>query len=597
MKKSTLLRKTAYPASPQYADGFAPPAGYGHKMSVSLRNISIKVYGFDGTSWTMLHDTDGVIEDFIADVSYQKYYFESKTVAQQTVRVSFLSSEEVEDAHAFDFGSTSATRKLHHFDDVPVYRGSEQGKFLTVMSDGTLQWLSENESFTIPAEDDGKNNSIVWEGNFNLHGDASLHDDGAGGNLMKTNTTGYANSTWGQHLTDTNPDQMIASFWFKCLDVPSNNIRRDLFGARSGYQGVMAKLVGNGSSINLKSTYSSASNVNPPPSLNYNINLQSNVWYNVVMTLDKVAGVAKTYLNGAVVSEKTGITATANWIAGGPTGKFGLGSTGNANANAATGEAFEFDSFQMVEGYVLSDSEIATIYNDGSDREVVIPSAGQSAPSNSGLEEDSSLTLHGNAQLIDGVLTLDGTSGTYASLPHSTDYDRESGDLTVDFWFNANSLPSANNTYILMSKPTGAHNWNGWVIAYSTQRQDQANSGPLMVDGGIGVFASSQGIGGAPAQPNNFRATVAGGVAANTWHHVALTMPASGDYTIYLNGQSIGSWLPPYKNDSTDTELIFGATRGVGALVKFFPGELDQVSINKSILTASEIYDIHSTGR
>ena len=69
MKKSTLLRKTAYPAMPQYADGFVPPVGYDFKMSVGLRNISIKVYGFDGTSWTMIHDTDGTIEDFIADVS------------------------------------------------------------------------------------------------------------------------------------------------------------------------------------------------------------------------------------------------------------------------------------------------------------------------------------------------------------------------------------------------------------------------------------------------------------------------------------------------------------------------------------------------
>jgi len=252
--------------------------------------------------------------------------------------------------------------------------------------------------------------------------------------------------------------------------------------------------------------------------------------------------------------------------------------------------------------YTASDvNKMLTIMSDGSLAWLLASESftveGGESSSSQGLEEDAGLTLHGNAQLIDGVLTLDGTNGTYASLPHSTDYDRESGDLTVDFWFNADSLPAANNNYILMSKPTGAHDWNGWVIAYSTQRQDQGNSGPLMTDGGIGVYASSQTAGGADAQPNNFRATVVGGVAANTWHHVAVTMPASGDYTIYLNGQSIGSWLPPYKNDSTNTELLFGATKGVGELVKFFPGELDQVSINKSILTASEILDLHGAGR
>ena len=252
--------------------------------------------------------------------------------------------------------------------------------------------------------------------------------------------------------------------------------------------------------------------------------------------------------------------------------------------------------------YTASDvNKMLTIMSDGSLRwllaneSFIIPTEGESTD----LEEEALLALYGNAQLVNGVLTLDGTNGTYASLPHSTDYDRESGDLTVHFWFNADSLPAADSNYTLMSKLTGANDWNGWTISYSTQEQDQGNSGPLMVDGGIGVYASNQGEGGFNAQPNNFRATSAGGVPANSWHHVAVTMPATGDYTIYLNGQSIGSWTPPYRNGSEDTELLFGATKWspVGSFAKFFPGELDQVTITKSILTASEIYNLHDTGR
>jgi len=152
MKKSKLLRKIAYPAAPQHADGFVPPAGHTFKMSVNLRDTSIKVYGFDGSSWTMIHNTDGVISDFITDVTYQKYYFESKTTLPQTVRVSFLSSENKEDIHDFEFGATSNTRKLHHFDDVPIYRGVDVGKFLTIMSDGTLRWLTEGDSYIVESE-------------------------------------------------------------------------------------------------------------------------------------------------------------------------------------------------------------------------------------------------------------------------------------------------------------------------------------------------------------------------------------------------------------------------------------------------------------
>lgn len=214
---------------------------------------------------------------------------------------------------------------------------------------------------------------ILWEDKFTLGGDASLYDDGDAGNVMRTNSTGFAHSTYDEFLSADDPDQMIASFWFKCNDQPSNTIRRDLFGSRDGFKGVMAKLIGDGASIKLKSTYSSGQYTNPPPSKNYTINLQRNVWYNVVITLDKIAGFARTYLNGTMVSEKS-VTSTANWVAGGYTGGFALGSTKVSNDNSATYEIFDFDSFQMTDGFALTDSQIASIYNDGSNREVVIAS-------------------------------------------------------------------------------------------------------------------------------------------------------------------------------------------------------------------------------
>ena len=228
MKKSTLLRKTAYPAMPQYADGFVPPVGYDFKMSVGLRNISIKVYGFDGTSWTMIHDTDGTIEDFIADVSYQKYYFESKTVDQQTVRVSFLSSDDETDTHTFDFGVTSVTRKLHHLGDVPIYRQSQAGKFLTIMSDGSLQWLSEGESFNIPSEggeESQEDSSLV------ANGDATVVDG-----TYQTNG-GYFSALWSDYVSYTGdaPDNtdFTVAFWWKHGETPIAGVTPD-FGLFNG---------------------------------------------------------------------------------------------------------------------------------------------------------------------------------------------------------------------------------------------------------------------------------------------------------------------------------------------------------------------------
>ena len=414
------------------------------------------------------------------------------------------------------------------------------------------------------------------DSNLTLHGNAQLID----GVLHFDGTPGtYASLPHSLDYDRQNGDLTI-SVWFKANSLPNNwnaGLVSKMGNGWSGWITQVSTMSGMTEGGLQTSTWvNGGSNANSRASLPEGIALGQ--WHHAAYVMVQT-GQYKMYFNGQLVKSYNPSYRNTS-----TTGDLRIGGWQNGIYHGYFDGQIEG---VKIEKTARTASDILEEYNSGA------PSA------NPGLEEDAGLTLHGNAQLIDGVLTLDGANGTYASLPHSTDYDRESGDLTVDFWFNADSLPAADNNYILMSKPTGAHDWNGWVIAYSTQRQDQGNSGPLMTAGGIGVFASNQGTGGAVAQPNNFRATVAGGVPANTWHHVAVTMPASGDYTIYLNGQSIGSWLPPYKNDSTNTELLFGATKGfpVGSFVKFFPGELDQVSINKSILTASEIYDLHDAGR
>lgn len=150
MKKTKLTRETAYLAAPQIADGFVPPAGFDYKISVSLHEVDVKIYGFDGQSWSLLHDTDGLIPSYIADIQHQKYYLESKTGSEQLVRVSFLSSED-EDS-GIRTGGTPGNTRFYDIEEIPVYNGSRDGAMLTVMSDGSLAWLLANESFIVPEE-------------------------------------------------------------------------------------------------------------------------------------------------------------------------------------------------------------------------------------------------------------------------------------------------------------------------------------------------------------------------------------------------------------------------------------------------------------
>ena len=370
MKKANLLKKTAFPRVPSISDGFVPLDGFGFKFVVSLSGVDIKIHGFNGSSWELLHETDGLTESYITEVTHQKYFFESKNGEEQTIRVSFLSSEKEENL-GLRAGVSKETRKFHDIEEVPVYRAGMQGKMLTIMSDGSLAWLLANESFVI------------------------------GGN--------------------------------------------------------------------------------PQPPL-------------------------------------------ANLV---------------------------------------------------------------------GLEENPGLTLHGNAQLIDGVLELDGSAGTYASLPHSTDYERESGDMTVNFWFNADSMPAETGA-TFVSKSTGSHAWDGWIIYYSTQGSGVGGTGPAMTNGGVGLYIDQTGSG----QPtHSYRAAPAGGLPTGAWHHVAVTMPATGDYSLFVNGESILSWSPASRNTSTNSSLMFGANAIHQDIGNFFSGKIDGVVIQKQILTAQEISDLHAAGR
>ena len=360
MKKTKLLKKTAFPAVPQLADGFVPPAGFDFKMSVSIREKDIKIYGYTGTQWEMIHNTDGAIDEFIGDVLHQKYYFESKTGVEQPVRVSFLSQEE-EQGLGLTFGTSPGSRKLHHMHDVPIYHGGDGDRFLTVRSDGSLAWLLANESFVVETE---------------------------GGESQSPSAS-----------------------------------------------------------------------------------------------------------PGAIV----------------------------------------------------------------------------------GLEEDSNLTLHGNAQLVDGVLHVDGTSGTYASLPHSLDYERESGDLTVSMWIKPNSLPDNWNAGLVTKMGAG---WSGWITAISTMDADGPDGN--MTQGGL----QTSFFGGGNA---NNRYHPANGIALNEWQHVAFVMVAVGEYKMYHNGVEILSYNPTNRPQSTTGDLRFGGWGPTNGYEGFFDGQIDGIKIEKVAKTAEEI--------
>lgn len=361
MKKTTTFRQSALVGAPSVASGFVPSISNAIKISVNLRNVDIKIYGFNGSQWELLHDTDGLTNSYVTDVVHQKYYFESKTGVEQTVSASFLSSDS-RNIEQPRFGVSRDTRKLHDIEEVPLYNSEDAGKFLTVMSNGSLAWLLETESYIVGDEGGGEEN-------------------------------------------------------------------------------------------------------------------------------------------------------------------------------------------QTQPGYIV------------------------------GLEEDAGLTLHGNAQLIDGILHFDGATGTYASLPHSTDYDRGNGDLTISMWFKANSLPSNWNAGLVSKMGSG---WQGYITAVTTMDG--------LTDGGL---QTSTWINGG-SNPNN-RTSVSGGITLDEWHHVAYVMVETGYYKMYFNGQEVESYNPTYRNTSTTGDLRIGGWQN-GSYHGYFDGQIEGIKIEKSARSAAAILEEYTSG-
>ena len=833
MKKTITFRQNALVGAPGMSSGFTPSIPNAFKISVSLRGVDIKIYGFTGSQWELLYNTDGLINSYTTEVVHQKYYFESKTGAEQVVRASFLSSD-TRDIDQPRFGVSKETRKLHDIDEVPIYTSSDDGKLLTVRSDGSLAWLGLNESYVVEVigtGDGGGGSSSTPTGvgtfleEFTMFGGGTVTD----GVLSTSAATPSYYKKSGMVAPSTTATTAVFSMWFNpeqsqmglysdqhyplqvdfglkmfsssqlristpigagngvTLSTPLTlnewhhalvTVETDIAYTSTSSKSMTVKLFIDGQEVYTKTGNSSSKRIRAYAGIstgtkhyigaeNYNgsVSYKGNGQFDFMEWVDDVTlsdaqilamynsgtrgwsvadaaayeeeqsgggnVIAGTFLEDistviarqpskissgiytdnshggsigmSVLLKDDGILAydpntnetvndefTISWwmnldasqaasnlgLAGINVGQvsgvvrrfaFDLGNgsalidphfisytrnpktTNNLNTGVSMagvwthvaivikndgsntvgsiylngsklnngfsyplgtkvfppsthqefmfGAGFQsssvkgqFDSMQIADGTALTDSQVAAIAGQA-DRQMSIETAagGGEAPSAGsivGLEESAGLTLHGNAQLIDGVLHVDGTNGTYASLPHSTDYDRESGDLSISMWFKANSLPNNWNAALVSKMGTG---WDGYIAAISTMAADDGSGN--MTSGGL---QTTSWVGGSNPTANN-RAAPSGGISLNTWHHVTYVMPATGDYKMYFNGVEVHSYVPTARNTSTSGELRIGAWFN-GSYSGYFNGQIDGLSFTKSVKSAQDIHDEYTGG-
>ncbi len=227
-----------------------------------------------------------------------------------------------------------------------------------------------------------------------------------------------------------------------------------------------------------------------------------------------------------------------------------------------------------------------------------------------GAEDDSNLSLNGDAVVTDGELVLDGNRD-FATLNTSVDdwnlkdANGNPEDTTFEVWFNPTRLPSAGDPlnaggrrYGLLAK--NANNaQSGWLIALDNDPSDTVN----LANGGIQLTLHNTSI-------QHIRIPVPGGqsgdssgpgVTLNTWHHVAVVLPASGPGRIYYDGQEISDPTNGIainqRPSSAAHDLRFGSYQVQNSDQNFFAGKIDGAIVTKSVLSSSDILQKYQTGR
>jgi len=363
MKKTTHSRETAYLVAPQIADGFVPPTGFNYKISVSLHEVDVKIYGFDGQSWSLLHDTDGLVPSYIADIQHQKYYLESKTGSEQTVRVSFLSSED-EDS-GIRTGGTPGNTRFYDIEEIPVYNGSRDGAMLTVMSDGSLAWLLANESFIVP-EEGGSSFTPTGAGTFleefTMFGGGTVTD----GVLSTSAATPSYYKKSGMVAPSTTATTAVFSMWF--------NPEQSQMGLYSDQHYPLQVDFG------LKMFSSSQLHISTPIGGANGVTLSTpltlNEWHHALVTVEtdiaytstsSKSMTVKLFIDGQEVYTKTGNSSSKRIraYAGIATGTKHYIGAENYNGSVSYKGNGQFDFMEWVDDVTLSDAQILAMYNSG----------------------------------------------------------------------------------------------------------------------------------------------------------------------------------------------------------------------------------------
>ncbi len=174
------------------------------------------------------------------------------------------------------------------------------------------------------------------------------------------------------------------------------------------------------------------------------------------------------------------------------------------------------------------------------------------------------------AGVVGRALAFDGVNDRYVTF--EDDAHDITGDLSIEGWIRIAGSSSGNRAIIQKASSDGQN------VCYA-----------LSVNG-AGKLAFSSTTAGAKTEVN----TVAV-LPVDTDVHVAITL-LSGDLRMYIDGAESAHIFFGTDRPATDAGAILGATMAGGVTSNYFAGNIDELSLYKRALTASEIAGIHAAG-
>jgi hypothetical protein len=311
-------------------------------------------------------------------------------------------------------------------------------------------------------------------------------------------------------------------------------------------------------------------------------------WQHVAFSYDKASGMARVYLNGAVMAQATLGSYT-------PQTSFNL-LFGARTAFASAGSPIErfFGRLDELSLYnrSLSTAEISAVYNAGSSGKcapIPLPPPTNCVSPPAGLvswwraESNALDSADGNnGVLSNGVAFTTGEAGQAFVLNGTTAHVR---------------VPASSNLNVGLGVGLTIEGWIKPTIVSALHPLVEWNSGSQ--DGvhfWIGQFSSDDGVMFANIRDTALTAhafrSAPKVVSSNVWQHVALTYDKAGGLAvIYVNGTivaqtNMGSFTP-----LTSSDLWLGRRPAPNV---FYPGMLDEISVYNRALSQSEIQSIYA---